>query len=119
MINCGDQKEQEPVSSSVDPLTLLKNGEYIYKTNCVMCHVIKSEEATGKAPALDSAIYHWPDEKKLRSYIKNAKEMLNTDDYSTQLYERYKGQLQMPPYPGLTDEDMDGVIAFLKSIQKQ
>jgi mono/diheme cytochrome c family protein len=118
---CGESDSSKDRYKDV-PVTAVNNGmkigEEIFLTNCKMCHAATTESSTGNAPSLDSVKYHWPDRAKLGKYIKNAKENLNQDAYTTALYEKYKGKLQMPPYEGLSDEELAGVIDYLYSLSK-
>jgi mono/diheme cytochrome c family protein len=118
---CGQGEKSAPkieVSSTADNLKLFKIGEGIFKTNCAMCHSTDPVNPNLNAPLLDSVKYHWPDEDKLGAYIRNAKENLNQDEYTTALYEKYKSKLQMPPYRGLTDEELQGIILYIYSFSK-
>lgn len=121
-VSCGDTTSGTSESTTTaqaastvakDTAALTKIGEGIFKTNCIMCHAATKDRDLGNAPVLDSVKYHWPDTKKLGAYIRNAKENLNKDEYTTALYERYKDKLQMPQFEGLSDEELEGVILYL------
>jgi mono/diheme cytochrome c family protein len=119
MISCGEEQQKKgAVKEETDPKLAMKNGETIFNTNCAMCHSINQEGSTGMAPVLDSVKYHWPDKVALGKYLRNAKENLNTNEYTTALYEKWKDKVQMPVYAGLSDYDVESLIAYLNYVSK-
>jgi mono/diheme cytochrome c family protein len=104
--------------SNTTPELLVQAGELTFNKNCKMCHGINASESSGLAPVLDSVKSHWPDTKSLGSYIKNAKENLNTSAYTTALYEQWKSKPQMPPFTGLSDSELEELIAYLMYVSK-
>jgi mono/diheme cytochrome c family protein len=117
-ISCGENssKPEEKNANTVSnaaPQQMAKAGEVLFAQNCKMCHGINSMEASDMAPVLDSVKTHWPDKAILASYIKNAKEMLNSNEYTTQLYEKWKSKPQMPPYLGMTDLEIQQIVEYL------
>jgi mono/diheme cytochrome c family protein len=119
MSSCGEEKQKPNKNAeNSDPKIAMKNGETIFNTNCAMCHSINQEGSTGMAPVLDSVKYHWPDKVALGKYLRNAKENLNTNEYTTALYEKWKDKVQMPIYAGLSDYDVESLIAYLNYVSK-
>jgi mono/diheme cytochrome c family protein len=116
-ISCADNGTEKVAANDTEaPQTaqqLVQAGEAIFNKNCKMCHGINTAEATDMAPVLDSVKTHWPDKLALAKYIKNAKENLNTNDYTTALYEKWKDKPQMPPYLGLSDGEAAQLAEYL------
>jgi mono/diheme cytochrome c family protein len=115
--SCGNNDANKAqVTTATEHLSeeqLVKNGEHLFKQNCKMCHGINASEDNGMAPILDSVKTHWPDKNNLAKYIKNAKENLNTNDYTTALYEKWKAKPQMPPYLGLNEQEVQELVTYL------
>ncbi len=116
-ISCGENssstENKKEVTVAANPEQMVQAGEALFSQNCSMCHGINATEGTNMAPILDSVKTHWPDKAVLGSYVKNAKEMLNTNSYTSKLYEQWKTKPQMPPYLGMSDLEIQQIVEYL------
>jgi len=108
----GKDEEGKPLASAAHPGEALARGE-----GCLKCHTVDGT-STGRAPTLlglyGSQVkvtrYGKPttltaDEAYIRQSIKNSS-MFVTDGYVD----------NMPPYDDLSDETLDGLVAYIKSL---
>jgi mono/diheme cytochrome c family protein len=95
-----------------------KAGEVLFNSLCSFCHGITDADGKTNAPVLNKVKTNWPDKGLLSKYIKNAKENLNTNKYTSELYEQWKKVPQMPPFLSLTDAEVNSLIDYLYSVSK-
>ena len=86
---------------------LAQQGEAVFEANCAVCHG-QGAVGTDQGPPLVHEVYepsHHPDES-----FRNA---------VTQGVQPHHWQFgPMPPVPGLQGEDVDAVIAYVRSLQR-
>lgn len=102
---------QEKANNEKDTL---RSGEVLFTTQCKVCHSIEPGADEILGPNLHRAIKNWKDENELIRFIKNAPENLNLNEHTRELYGKWKGTTQMPPFTGLSTEDIRKIIRFLK-----
>ena len=78
-------------------------GYAIFKDECIKCHTINREGGhVGPDLNVPQSIVEYRPEAQIRAYIKNP------------LAFRYGS---MPPHPGLSDADLDGLMAYLRAMK--
>ncbi len=101
-------------SLSGDDKELIELGKRVYKEKaCGSCHTIGKGRLVG--PDL-LGVTKRRDEEWLRRWMKNPDEMIRTDPIAKEMLREY-----MVPMPnqGLTDKEVEGIIAYLKSEDKK
>jgi cytochrome c551/c552 len=89
-----------------------QNGEAIFRENCARCHSI-TKDLTG--PALLGIQSRVPDKKLLADWIHNSPAVLATGNkYFNDLFVKWN-RTPMPPFPTLTDAEMDALITFIST----
>lgn len=89
-----------------------EKGKSLFQNNCASCHNTNGEKLIG--PGL-AGIEARRDEAWLIKWVKNPAAMVASGDaYAVQLYEKYK-PVMMAAYPTLSDEDIKGVLAYVKA----
>lgn len=90
---------------------LASKGEEIFEGNCAQCHAVH-EQVVG--PALKEVWKRWPDLATLRTFIKYPERTIKGGNaYAASLYTKYKQM--MPNHDFLSDEDIDNVLAYVKT----
>ena len=93
-------------------------GKTIFKNNCASCHNKNmKDDLTG--PALGGVEERWAAYPKadLYSWIKNSQSMVTKGHpMATQLFSKWKSV--MTPFPSLSDEDVDNVLAYIDGVAK-
>ncbi|KAF0237165.1 MAG: quinolcytochrome c oxidoreductase pentaheme cytochrome [Chitinophagaceae bacterium] len=90
-----------------------QDGKALFSANCASCHAVH-KKLTG--PALAGVEERWPDKTKLYSWIRNSAAFLKTGDaYANNLYKEYNG-VAMNAFPTLKNEEIDAVLAYIKSV---
>jgi len=107
----GGYRAAAPAKSYAEakPIPAFSRGEYLFATKCATCHASGQRERI--APDLTHVV-HVRDREWLAKYIAAPDQMLKAGDaIATALFAQYK---QMPmPNLGLTDQQVDDVIAYL------
>ena len=85
-------------------------GETIFENNCLQCHAVH-EQVVG--PALKNVWERWPSLESITTFIKYPQKVIDSGDpYAQGLYKKYKQY--MPNHDFLSDEDVQGVLAWVK-----
>jgi cytochrome c2 len=94
--------------------SMIDKGKEVFDKNaCAACHS-KDMKTDLTGPALSGVVDRWPDKKELYRWIRNSSEMIaEGHKYSVELFEKYK-KVPMLPYPNLTDEEIDAVLAYIQ-----
>ena len=84
-------------------------GKEIFNTLCAACHKLDSKSI---GPALrgvtDKRETEW-----LHAWIRNSSELIASgDETAVALYNEFN-QVAMPPFPQLSDEDIDNILAYV------
>lgn len=90
-----------------------KGREVFEKNACAACHS-KDMKTDLTGPALSGVQDRWPDRKELYRWVRNSAEMIaEGHPYSVELFEKYN-KVPMLPYPNLTDEEIDAILAYIQ-----
>ena len=90
-----------------------QDGKALFSANCASCHAV-NKKLTG--PALAGVEDRWPEKKNLYAWIKNSAAFLKTGDaYANNLYNEYN-KVAMNNFPGLSDADIDAILAYIKTV---
>jgi len=85
-------------------------GRKLFVANCAACHQLDMKMV---GPAL-AGISKKKDRKWLYTFIRNSQEMIKSGDHAAMcVADDFKKQV-MPPFPQLTNEDMDAILAYTK-----
>ncbi len=104
----GVKKEAPKNTGAVNPL--VKKGKKIFKTNCAACHKLDKKLV---GPAL-KGITEKRDHEWLKKWIKDNNALRKSGDKLAQQVFEENGKLPMTPFPQLSDEDLEAVLAYLK-----
>jgi mono/diheme cytochrome c family protein len=86
-------------------------GRGIFMNNCATCHAVK-KIVTG--PALAGIEERVTDKKLLHSWIHNSTQVVKSGEpYFVGRFNEFN-RIQMPPFPGLSDADIDNILAYVK-----
>ena len=113
---CGDDalKENKEVYSAYNSEEeQIQKGKVLFTTNCKVCHSLNPETPTGMAPVLQNLNEHWPDKELLARHIKNAPDMLQSNEHTRAMYKEWKDKALMPPFMGLSEQEIQHIIAYL------
>ncbi len=103
VVACGGGGDPDPVAAPVGDL----DGAALYSASCASCHGADLQ-GTDKGPSHLSIVYepnHHPDEA-FRSAIRNGAAQHHWDFGD------------MPPVAGLTDDEVESIIAFVRAEQE-
>jgi mono/diheme cytochrome c family protein len=90
---------------------LAQDGKALFSQNCASCHAV-NKQLTG--PALAGVEDRWPDKAMLHKWIHNNQEVIKSGyPYAVNLYNQFN-KTQMNLFPGLSDKDIDAILAFIK-----
>jgi len=117
------KNEKEDLSELIEikkveiPPTILL-GKNLFKNNCAACHA-KNMKAKITGPALANVEKRWNGNREnLRAWIRNSQAYLATgDEYTNQLYLEYGGV--MTAFPSLTDEEIDGILEYIRYVSER
>lgn len=99
------------VSFAQDPLV----GENLFKQNCTQCHAI-NDVVVGPALKGISKRRKMP---WIVSFVHNSQKMIKGgDDYAVALYEKFN-RTEMPPFPQLSDEDIESIVAYVETAAEE
>lgn len=90
------------------------NGEKLFKANCTACHALDKKVV---GPALGGIEKKIKDDAGLQpdwlhKWIKNSQEVISSGDkYANEIFKEYNNT-PMPPFPSLTDKDIDDILAY-------
>lgn len=106
LILCAGLVSSISVARAADPGA----GKTLFQQQCASCHNVH-KKLTG--PALAGVEERWPDKKLLHQWIRNSASVLATGDkYANDLFNQYN-KLPMTAFPGLKDEDIDNILAYI------
>lgn len=92
----------------------LKNGEQLFKANCVSCHYNPDKDATLVGPSLKN-IEKTKSEEWLIKWIKNNSALRKSGDKDAiAIWEEF-GKTEMPTYPSMSDDDVKSILAYIKA----
>ncbi len=89
-------------------------GKTIFKNYCGACHN-KDMKTDMTGPALGQAEEHWAEypREDLYVWIRNSQALISAGHpRAVELWEKWK-PVQMSPFPNLTDEDIENVLAYI------
>ncbi len=90
-----------------------QDGKALFSANCASCHAVH-KKATG--PALAGVEDRWPNKEHLYAWIRNSAAFLKTGDaYANNLYNEYN-KTAMNAFPNLKTEEIDAILAYIKSV---
>lgn len=113
--NSNDQQPAAPTDNSSASTTTNKEGEHLFKVNCIQCHLPARDFA---APALAGVEKRWSDKKLLYDFVRNSQEVIKKDKYAADLFVKWK-QAPMLPFPKLSDADIDAILAYCNEVAAQ
>ncbi len=101
-------------SSHITAQSVEKGQELFKKRTCAACHDIKMKtDLVG--PNLKGVGERWKSKEELFKYIKNPQSFIDKNHkYATELFEKYN-RIPMPPTVGITDEQLESILLFIKS----
>ncbi|HUH51252.1 MAG TPA: c-type cytochrome [Flavobacterium sp.] len=90
------------------------NGKSVFNANCAACHGLDKPMTgpplRGMSERLDNAWLH--------KWIKNSSDVIKSgDSYANKIFAEYKN-LPMPPFPQLSDQDIDDIIAYTAQVKE-
>ncbi len=92
-----------------EPLAYNVRGKKLFDENCETCHKLHMNHDYG-LPNIEDRV---KDKQLLRGWIRNSDSTLKTGDrYFNKLYEDW-GKTPMPPFPQLSDEDIDEILEYI------
>jgi len=91
------------------------DGKALFQANCASCHN-PLKDATG--PALKGVDGRVPSKEWLYKWIHNpAGTIASGDAYANKIYNEW-GKTQMTAFPQLSEEEIDGIIAYVNSVEE-
>ena len=88
----------------------IANGKILFENNCKSCHAVH-EKVVG--PAL-KGIMDRRDMNWLIAWVKNPQKMIDSkDEYALKIYNEYKSAGIMTGFPGLKDQDIKNIFAYI------
>ncbi|HLW15128.1 MAG TPA: c-type cytochrome [Flavobacteriaceae bacterium] len=106
---------QEEVVQESDDSAAIAAGEALFKSNCAACHKMDSR---GIGPAMRGAGQKF-EREWLYKWIRNSQELIRSGDkLANDLFQEWNGAV-MTPFPGLSDEDIDNILAYVDQPKKE
>lgn len=103
-----DAEEADQAVAEVDSGADIAAGEALFKSNCAACHQL-DKKAVG--PALRGVGGEF-DRDWMYKWIRNSQALVQAGDpTAVRLFEE-NNRLIMTPFPGLSDEDIDNILAY-------
>lgn len=101
-----DTGEEIPTSEEAIEL-----GRQLFNGNCKVCHAL-NEVVVG--PAL-AGVHERRPKDWLHAFIRNSQQVIQSGDaYAVNLFNEYN-KTQMPPFNTFEDEELDAILAYIKS----
>lgn len=95
---------------STSKLYAAPDGKALFQANCAACHN-PYKDATG--PALFGVDTRVPSKEWLHKWVKNSMELVASGDkHANDVFNKWN-KIPMPPFPALTEEEVDAIIAFV------
>lgn len=89
-------------------------GKELFTNNCASCHN-KNMVSDMTGPALAGVEERWASKKDLYSWIRNSQALIATGHpRATELWAKWKGSGAMNAFPGLTDEQIESLLLYIK-----
>ncbi|WP_410528575.1 c-type cytochrome [Spirosoma sp. KUDC1026] len=89
-----------------------EKGKTLFNNNCAQCHAVTEETVVG--PGLKGIQQRAPGKEWLYKWIKNSSAVIASGDaYANQVFNKF-GQIQMTSFPSLSNEDIDGILAYVE-----
>ncbi|HEX5168035.1 MAG TPA: PQQ-dependent sugar dehydrogenase [Cyclobacteriaceae bacterium] len=109
LIACSAHKTDTEKSTQPDS-TSAKLGQVIFTENCSTCHNFKQDGIGPQLGGITSVVSaDW-----VKRFIKDPKAIVESgDERASRLHEEFK--TIMPPFPQYSDEELNGIIAFLST----
>ncbi|MDD9908674.1 MAG: cytochrome c [Ahrensia sp.] len=104
------QPTVEPLADvATPPLTTdLKQGERAFETNCASCHGVNAAGKNDLAPPLVHNVYK-PSHHSDMAFVLAVKQGVRQHHWQFG---------NMPPQPGVTDEQVRSIIAYVRALQR-
>lgn len=102
----------ESQTASVDPAAQIAHGKQIFQSTCAACH---GETGKGDGPgsaALDPKPRDFSNDEYMSGLTDT--EIRNTIKYGGAI----KGMPQMPSHPQFSEEDLNAVVAYVRTLHK-
>lgn len=119
LFSCGDNspsENQEVFSEYNNEAEIVQKGKVLFAANCKVCHSFDPATPTSLAPVLQNINMYWPDDDLLVKYIKNAPANMQATEHSRLLYKDWKDKVQMPPFMGLSETEVQNIVLYLRKI---
>jgi mono/diheme cytochrome c family protein len=115
-ISCHENSKSSNQNNIIDNTASIKKDKYsegkdLFIVNCASCHMVQ-KRLTG--PALAGVTKRWEDKDKLYAFIKNTQDVIKTDKYAKDLYERYN-KTAMNVFSFLTDEQIECILVYVET----
>jgi mono/diheme cytochrome c family protein/glucose/arabinose dehydrogenase len=106
LVSCGTKPSE--VGSISSDTTVIALGQAKFSQNCSACHNFRED---GIGPQLGGLTDELPIDW-IKKFIKDPKAVIESgDERAVRLFDLYKSQ--MPPFAFLTEEEIDGLVAFI------
>ncbi len=112
MVSCSNNESSKNAESGIAIADAAK-GKVMFNEVCSSCHGLSASDNKNSAPVLNSIASKWPDTMALKAYVHNAPAQMQSSDYTKALYEQWKTNIQMPPYIGMSQQEVADVVAYL------
>jgi mono/diheme cytochrome c family protein len=110
--SCNSGATSDNSGISADSTTIAK-GETSFTQYCMSCHNFRQG---GMGPQLGGLTAEVPADW-IRHFIRNPKKIIESgDERARQLFKKYK--TVMPSFAAFTDDELNGIIAFLNTHEK-
>lgn len=111
---CGDDAPKQPLEVAQGNVQV-EEGKSIFRQQCTTCHLF-AKDAVG--PALQGVLARWDgDSVALRAYIRNPAASIDAKEpHAVKAWEKWKPSV-MTPFPNLSDEELNALIAYFQSAQ--
>ncbi len=111
---CGTENESSNALAISTPNAV--KGEALFQQVCTSCHGISSTDNKPNAPVLSNLKANWPNISDLQKFVQNPPANMQMNNHTKALYEQWKTNIQMPPYSGLSNQEVADVVAYLYTL---
>ena len=105
------ETEESSPEEEVELSEVAQQGETLFNTNCVACHMMSDEDLIG--PGM-KGVTERREKEWIKSFVKNSQAVIKSgDEYAVALYEKYNKAV-MTSF-NFTDEEFEALYAYMEA----
>jgi cytochrome c2 len=111
--SCNNNNADKPGTGTTQQASLPEQGKAIFMQNCTTCH-LKNTAVSG--PAVAGVLGRWNnDTAHLKAFIRNPSKLISEGFPAAVAASQKANGAMMTPWPNLSDEELNALIAYMES----